>query len=57
MHISNLSNFMMQLEYLPIFSLKEHHLLYKIIVKPSLHLFSYRKNSCFKSEQNISHQN
>ena len=57
MHISCLSNSRMQPEDLLIFRLKDHHLLYKIIVKPSLHLFSERRNSCFKSEQNISHQN
>ena len=39
MHISCLFNSRMQPEDLLIFSLKEHHLLNKIIVKPSLHLF------------------
>ena len=39
MHISCLSNSMIQPEDLLIFSLKEHNLLYKIIVKPSLYLF------------------
>ena len=36
----------MQPENLLIFSLKEHHLLYKIIIKLSLHLFSLKRNSC-----------
>ena len=39
MHISCLFNSRMQPEDLLIFSLKEHHLLYKIIVKPSLIYF------------------